>query len=196
MPEQRPSAVTIKGNGRLERIISPVSVCAMFDPQKPPDELPPQIGTKALWDTGATRSCIAIDLAKELDLAKVGKVTVCHGGGSSDQLTHVVNFTLPNNVQIIGALVSGLPISSEDGFDVILGMDVIGFGDFAITNLHGQTWMSFRTPSSVHIDYVYEIDRANFSGVGPNDACPCGSGKKFKKCHRLILDAARPRTRS
>jgi Preprotein translocase subunit SecA (ATPase, RNA helicase) len=24
----------------------------------------------------------------------------------------------------------------------------------------------------------------DFSNVGPNDLCPCGSGKKFKKCHR------------
>jgi len=22
--------------------------------------------------------------------------------------------------------------------------------------------------------------------VGPNDPCPCGSGKKYKKCHRLL----------
>jgi preprotein translocase subunit SecA len=22
-----------------------------------------------------------------------------------------------------------------------------------------------------------------FRGVGRNDPCPCGSGKKFKKCH-------------
>ncbi|MFT5049792.1 MAG: preprotein translocase subunit SecA [Chlamydiales bacterium] len=26
-------------------------------------------------------------------------------------------------------------------------------------------------------------DAADYSGVGRNDACPCGSGKKFKKCH-------------
>jgi preprotein translocase subunit SecA len=24
---------------------------------------------------------------------------------------------------------------------------------------------------------------AQFEGVGRNDPCPCGSGKKFKKCH-------------
>ena len=24
-----------------------------------------------------------------------------------------------------------------------------------------------------------------FANVGPNDACPCGSGKKFKFCHGL-----------
>jgi preprotein translocase subunit SecA len=26
-----------------------------------------------------------------------------------------------------------------------------------------------------------------WSKVGPNDLCPCGSGKKFKKCHYPIL---------
>ena len=26
-------------------------------------------------------------------------------------------------------------------------------------------------------------EAAGFEGVGRNDACPCGSGKKFKKCH-------------
>ena len=35
-------------------------------------------------------------------------------------------------------------------------MDVIGYGDFAITNLDGRTWTSFRTPSPVHIDYVHD----------------------------------------
>jgi preprotein translocase subunit SecA len=23
----------------------------------------------------------------------------------------------------------------------------------------------------------------DFEGIGRNDPCPCGSGKKFKKCH-------------
>ena len=26
-----------------------------------------------------------------------------------------------------------------------------------------------------------------FANCGPNDPCPCGSGKKFKKCHRDLL---------
>ena len=191
-PAHRASALTVKATGRRNRIISGVKVCAAFDPQKPPDDLPPYIETKALWDTGATNSGIAINLAEELNLPPVSQVTVHHGDGSSDRLCYLVNFTLlPNNVSMIGALVSGLPLSPSLGFRVILGMDVIGFGDFAITNLNGRTWMSFRTPSSDHIDYVHEINRANFAGVRPNDLCPCGSGKKFKKCHRLELDAAR-----
>ena len=28
--------------------------------------------------------------------------------------------------------------------------------------------------------------RASVKKVGPNDPCPCGSGKKYKKCHYLI----------
>ena len=37
-----------------------------------------------------------------------------------------------------------------------------------------QQKQNFETPKSTN---------ANFSGVGRNDPCPCGSGKKFKKCH-------------
>ena len=43
---------------------------------------------------------------------------------------------------------------------------------------------------------VEENDRQNkemlrkqmFKGVGRNDLCPCGSGKKFKNCHGRDLD--------
>ena len=27
------------------------------------------------------------------------------------------------------------------------------------------------------------VRQERFKGVGRNDPCPCGSGKKFKKCH-------------
>jgi preprotein translocase subunit SecA len=38
-----------------------------------------------------------------------------------------------------------------------------------------------------------DIERAtsagslDFTNVGRNDPCPCGSGKKFKKCHGASL---------
>jgi len=34
-----------------------------------------------------------------------------------------------------------------------------------------------------HCDSVLITDRAAMQKVGRNDLCPCGSGKKFKKCH-------------
>ncbi|MDR2728842.1 MAG: SEC-C domain-containing protein [Chitinispirillales bacterium] len=32
-----------------------------------------------------------------------------------------------------------------------------------------------------------ETFRKNYSDVGRNDPCPCGSGKKFKKCCMGLL---------
>jgi tetratricopeptide (TPR) repeat protein len=32
--------------------------------------------------------------------------------------------------------------------------------------------------------------RARLAGTGRNDACPCGSGKKYKKCHLAVDEAA------
>ncbi len=38
--------------------------------------------------------------------------------------------------------------------DVLIGMDVIANGDFAVTNHQGKTLMSFRMPSVECIDFV------------------------------------------
>jgi len=37
-------------------------------------------------------------------------------------------------------------------------MDIIAFGDFAITNHNGQTRWTFRMPANEPIDFVEEID--------------------------------------
>lgn len=39
--------------------------------------------------------------------------------------------------------------------------------------------------SDDHLDYFDELSAA-FKAVGRNDPCPCGSGKKYKKCHLLL----------
>ena len=44
-------------------------------------------------------------------------------------------------------------MSSAEDFGMLIGMDIITLGDFAITNLNGQTVMSFRLPSSGRIDF-------------------------------------------
>lgn len=73
-----------------------------------------------------------------------------------------------------------------EGLDVIIGMDVLGNGDFTVTHHGGKTTFSFCIPSRREIDFVAEVDRENrskFPKVGRNDLCPCNSGKKYKKCH-------------
>lgn len=41
----------------------------------------------------------------------------------------------------------------KQGIDVLIGMDIISNGDFAISNYEGRTQFSFRIPSQEHIEY-------------------------------------------
>ena len=72
-----------------------------------------------------------------------------------------------------------------EGADVLIGMDIIGSGDLAVTNFDDKTTLTFRVPSRECIDFgEAEGTPAGQSErkVGRNEACPCGSGKKYKRC--------------
>jgi len=113
----------------------------------------------AIWDTGATNTVISRAIVQELNLRPSGRVTV-QAVGAGDRVhtyeteTFLVNIHLPNNVALVGIRVSEGTVA---GADVLLGMDVISSGDFAITNYNGQTWWTFRAPSNEPIDFVEEI---------------------------------------
>lgn len=146
-------AFTIKISGIADRILTKIAVSEAVDLKNPPTPLPKTQQTVALWDTGASKSVISSGIVNSLGLVPVGKSLVRHAGGQSESLTYMVNFQLPNGVVIGFAMVTELG-KHEGGFDVIVGMDVISLGDFSITNVRGQTCMSFRTPSCATIDYV------------------------------------------
>lgn len=175
------SAFTTKYNGRARAIVTPVKLCAAFDPQNPPAPTPAYLEVQALWDTGATGSSITAETAASLRLVPTGSVVMTHAGGSDTKPTYLVNMILPNNVGAAGVSVSECH-GVVGGFGAIIGMDIITTGDFSITNVGGKTCMSFRTPSMQEVDYVVEGNRLRASAVGRNDPCPCGSGRKFKRC--------------
>ncbi len=175
-------AFTTKAHGTADKIITEITVRSGYAPANPPTPLPNAISTRALWDTGASKSVISTALVQSLGLTAIGKRHVHHGDGSGLKDTYIVNFGLPNQVEIAGVVVTDWPATHTE-FAVLVGMDVIGLGDFSITNVEGKTAMSFRTPSCELIDYVVLANRIAFKGVGRNDLCPCGSGKKFKRCH-------------
>ncbi len=54
-------------------------------------------------------------------------------------------------VQIAGVEVTE---GNLTGCDVLIGMDIINLGDFALTNLDDVTVLSFQMPSANHIDFV------------------------------------------
>ena len=176
-------AFTLKANGRLATIITDVSVYPGHDPAAPPNQLP-EIKTKALWDTGASRSVLSEQLAADLKLVPIRKTEVHHADGVSLKNVYLVNLMLPNHVGVAGIEATEFP-TKHNNFSVLIGMDVIGHGDFTITNVAGQTCMSFRLPSCETVDYVVEANRLMKRAFGPNAPCWCGSGKKAKKCHRV-----------
>ncbi len=179
------TAFTIRLNGLANRIISrDVGVQPHHRPTatKQPADTP--IRANALWDTGATKSCISQSLVDQLSIVAVGKTNLKHADGTSECLQYLVDIDLPNGVRVKAALVAALPIDKE--FDVVIGMDVIALGDFTITNAGGITWVSFRMPSVGRVDYVKDLYREQAKGVPLNRPCPfCTSGKKFKMCCKL-----------
>ncbi|SRR6266567_1460326 len=179
-------AFTQKYPGITNRIITTIYVAAAFDPAKPPAN-PKFHPTSALWDTGASQSVIAESTAKTLGLVTTGKSLVHHAGGKVMANTYVVNIGLPNQVGVHGVLVSECPDPEHNQFGAIIGMDTITMGDLSVTNLNGSTWVTFRLPSIASVDYVAESQKLTQQAVSPkvgrNQPCPCGSGKKYKKCH-------------
>ena len=44
------------------------------------------------------------------------------------------------------------------GIDVLIGMDIINRGDFAVSNRNGKTMFSFRIPSMSDFDFQSELE--------------------------------------
>ena len=57
-------------------------------------------------------------------------------------------------------MVEGIDVCESEignqGIGVLIGMDIIGKGDFAVSNYDGKTVFTFRTPSIKLTDYVQQ----------------------------------------
>jgi len=105
----------------------------------------------AIWDTGATNSVITKNVVTKIGLKAIGITQVNTAGGKLECNVFMINMFLPNNI--------GIPnIRATEGIlggniDVLIGMDIISKGDFAITNTNGKTVFSFQIPSIYKIDF-------------------------------------------
>ena len=111
---------------------------------------PVQASFIAIWDTGATNTVISQQVIAALHLVPSGIVEVMTASGARQSYTYSIAMTLANKVHFPSLRATEGNIS---GGDVLIGMDVISQGDFAITNAHGTTTYSFRVPSLEHIDF-------------------------------------------
>lgn len=141
--------------------------------------------TRALWDTGATSTCISDAVVNALNLIPISYTKNHTAGGEVTSPLYLVDIVLRNNVKVTDLMVLGTDIGKQ-GIDLLIGMDIINMGDFAVSNFEGQTVFSFRFPSQAKTDYVTAIQSrmptVKAKKPGRNDPCPCGSGKKYKNC--------------
>lgn len=146
------SSFTIKWDNRVNQLITdchialPVKDEAVFDEDTLED-------FKALWDTGATGTVISKAVVDKLGLIPTGKTVCHHAAGSSSVNVYDICIALPNKVAIPLLRVTE---GTLFGFDVLIGMDIIGKGDFSISNYSNKTVLSFRFPSSQETDFVKE----------------------------------------
>ncbi len=159
---------------------SKITVGIAFEhPKEPP---PQQFEFEAIWDTGASASAISKNVVDRVALQPTGVTRVSTAGGIQDCNTFLISMMLPNGVGFSAIKVAECKLG---GTDVLIGMDIIANGDFAITNYEGRTVFSYRTPSTGKIDFVNEINLNNASllkKLGRNAPCPCRSGRKIKHC--------------
>jgi hypothetical protein len=109
---------------------------------------------------------------------QTGRTTVHGVFGPQETETYVVNIGLPHGVMFTGAIVTKGAIL---GADVLIGMDIISRGDFAVTNAGGFTKFSFRTPSIEHIDYYEQaiaIQKANAPAINRAERRRAKKGKR------------------
>lgn len=148
MTQRRDSAFTVTSNaGLLNILMSPCTVSAATDA--------PRDGGRrftAIWDTGATNSVITQDVVNACGLIATGMERVYNVSGYTMQETYLVTIELPNRGRYTPVRVTkGNLLGAAD---VLIGMDIINTGDFAVTNFGGITKFSFRFPSLEHIDFV------------------------------------------
>ena len=173
-------AFTSRSAGKRNVLATPVSVSAN-------KELVPNSITKdfiAIWDTGATNTAISHKVVKECGLIPIGRAKINTANGENIVNTYLIDIILPNNLRVNKVTVN--EFTSVEGSDLLIGMDIMGLGDMAISNFEGKTVFTFRVPSLKATDYVKEAEKSKIVHVenkpSRNSKCPCGSGKKYKQC--------------
>jgi hypothetical protein len=148
-----PAAFTYKPGVHLNHIITPVSIRQSSDLARIFGINLVPVDTQALWDTGASSSCISKSLANRLGLKSIEMCYVSGVGGIHLSNVYTVDILLPNKVSVNGVRVT--EFFDNGSFNVIVGMDIITIGDFAISNQGGKTTVSYRVPpDDSPIDFV------------------------------------------
>jgi len=187
MPPNLPKELsfTVRYGNRKNALPTEILISKPHSPG-PNFTVPPEVVKDAkkyigIWDTGATNSVISQKVVDECGLIPTGMAMVHSATESKLCETFLVGIFLPNKVAFHSVRVTKGVLTA---CDVLIGMDIINQGDFAITQNDGKTTFSYRYPSIEQIDFVVQKkpEPVHSTKISRNSPCPCGSGKKYKKC--------------
>lgn len=177
----QPRSIICDYPGLVNVIITKVKIATAFDP-KATLSPPPHLEFNAIWDTGATNTAISQNVISQCGLIPTGMQRVTNAHRETKPCNaFLVNIMLPQGVGVSEIRVTEGKFG--DRIDALIGMDIIGRGDFAISNFNDKTTFSFRIPSMERVELKSSKIITQTRITGRNDLCPCGSGKKYKKCH-------------
>ena len=139
---------TQRNSDIIEAIVSECRICPAIDLKT--GEVPPKVysSQQALWDTGATNTLISSKVVKSLELKPYGKSGFSSANGVVETNLYEIHLGIPS----AGVVCNVLALEKDDNdYEVVIGMDVISQGDFALSNHNGHTTFSFRLPSQEEI---------------------------------------------
>jgi hypothetical protein len=138
MLDTQPKTLTYHFDSLVESIYTPVELfISNYNRQK-------SITRNALWDTGAEISVVTTEVVQQLNLHKYDEMPLSGYGGEGLADSVLVSLMFPHQTAIEDIKVAVADVDPDVG--IILGMDIIGQMDFALSNAGGKTLFSFALP--------------------------------------------------
>jgi len=130
--------------GITDELNTPISIIPIYTTDALFQNVP--FEAEALWDTGATDSCIKPALWERLKLCPIesGRTELVGIGGNVTADLTLVDLLLTPVLEI-----ASCPVYITDfpgDADILIGMDIIGMGDFVVCNTDNKTSFSFAMP--------------------------------------------------
>lgn len=148
-------AFTIKYSPRTNVLFSKVGVSPAFDPNFDPTNHKSITEVLSIWDTGASCTVITKKIAAQIGLIPTGKTNIAGIDHAAEANTFLVNVFLPNKVCMTYVKIAEVPDLTNNA-GMLIGMDIIGSGDFSVYSENGKTVMTYRYPSIGGTDFVEE----------------------------------------
>lgn len=149
----RHEAITQSYAGIARRIVVPVRVANDKGESK---EYP------GLIDTGATNTSVSREVAAEMQLVSVGEIDSGTAAGKTKANVYVVDLSLcGGRMHFPKHKVLSANLTEQPGVEMLIGMDILNHGDFALTNYQGKTVATFRIPSQGSLNFVPTAINAN-----------------------------------